>query len=563
MLEINSWPFSKRRIKMIFTTSMVCLAMSVLWFVLASYLEIKTLSYYLLFAAVLFLTTAILSKNGHPKIARFLFILLFNFTIYFISSFLGKEASVEFFLFFAIGMPFVFFSFSREKVYIILFCLLPLVIWLLLYFTNFKPFFDIELKNPTRIKNIIYYFSITATLLFTVFQLIYYSYINAYANNNAHSTKQQALDASDAKSHFLSTMSHEIRTPLNAVIGLSHILSDNAPRKDQVQNIEALNYSGKILLNLLNNVLDFTKIESKEIELDNIPVDLSSAVKQIKKIHETSCLRKKIIMNLDIDESIPFVWLDIVRFNQIINNLVTNAIKFTNKGSITLRIKKINQTKDSIDLLTEIIDTGIGIPEDKREVIWEAFTQASSSTNRLYGGTGLGLPIVKNIVESMGSKISIDSEIDKGSRFYFQLNLKRASKEELFKTTNRKTYHFKGKKVLLVEDNMINVMVSQQILEKVDLKVEVARNGLSAVNMVKNNHYDIILMDIQMPIMDGYTASKEIRKFNKFIPIFALSASVFMQVKDKMNESGINGFIFKPFDPEDLLDQIENATKKS
>ncbi|SDS12200.1 Signal transduction histidine kinase [Polaribacter sp. KT25b] len=561
MLETNSWPFSKRRIKMIFTTSMVCLTMSVIWFILTNYLEINILSYYLLFAAALFFTTAILSKNGYPKIARSLFLMLFNFSIYFISSYLGKEASVEFFLFFAVGMPFIFYSFSREKVYIILFCLLPLLLWLLLFFTNFKPFVDVELKNPTRIKNIIYYFSITATLIFTVFQLTYYSYINSFANKNAHSTKQQALDASDAKSQFLSTMSHEIRTPLNAVIGLSHILGDNNPRKDQTQNIEALNYSGKILLNLLNNVLDFTKIQSKEIELDNIPVDLSSAIKQIKKIHEASCLRKKIIMNLEIDENIPFVWLDIVRFNQIINNLVSNAIKFTDKGSITLKIKKVNETKDSIDLFTEIIDTGIGIPEDKQETIWQAFTQASTTTNRLYGGTGLGLPIVKNIVESMGSKIKIDSEINKGSRFYFQLNLKRASKEELFKTTYKKAYNFKGKKVLLVEDNMINVMVGQQILEKVNLKVEVARDGLSAVNMVKNSHFDIILMDIQMPIMDGYTASTEIRKFNKHIPILALSASVFMQVNNKMKDCGINGFIFKPFDPEDLLNQIEDAIK--
>lgn len=546
---------------MIFSTSMICLAMSVLWFILAVYLEINTLSYYLLFAAVLFLTTAFLSKNGHPKIARSLFLILFNASIYFISSTLGKDASVEFFLFFSMGMPFVFYSFSREKVYTILFCLLPILLWLVLYFTNFKPIIDIELKNPTKIKNIVYHFSIIATLIFSIFQLTYYSYINAYANKNAHYTKQEAVNVSDAKSQFLSTMSHEIRTPLNAVIGLSHILSDNTPRKDQIQNIEALNYSGKILLNLLNNVLDFTKIESQDIELDNIPADLSSAVKQIKKIHEASCLRKKIVMNLEIDDSIPFVWLDIVRFNQIINNLVANAIKFTNKGSITLRIKKVNETKDSIDLLTEIIDTGIGIPEDKRDTIWEAFTQASSTTNRLYGGTGLGLPIVKNIVESMGSHVKVDSEINKGSRFYFQLNLKRASKEELFKTTYKKAYDFKGKKVLLVEDNTINVMVSQQILEKVNLKVEVARDGLSAVNMAKDNKFDIILMDIQMPIMDGYTASKEIRKFNKSTPIFALSASVFMQVKDKMNKHGINGFIFKPFDPEDLLNQIEGAIK--
>ncbi|PQJ82995.1 two-component system sensor histidine kinase/response regulator [Polaribacter glomeratus] len=538
---------------------MICMTMTILWLAMAVSLKINTLSNYLFVAAVLFLTCAILSKNGYPKIARALFLLLFNCSIAFVSSYLGKDASVEFFLIFAIGLPFVFFSFSREKIQIILFCLLPFIFWVLLYFTNFKLFIDIELNNPVKTRNIVYYVSITTTLLFVVIQLIYYSYINSNANKSAHSTKQEAIDASDAKSRFLSTMSHEIRTPLSAVIGLSHILTDNNPRKDQVQNIEALNYSGKILLNLLNNVLDFSKIQSTTIELDNIPVDISEAIKQIKKIHEASCLRKRIVMNLEIDTDIPFVWLDIVRFNQIINNLVTNAIKFTDKGSVTLKITKVNQTKDSLDLLTEIIDTGIGIPEDKHNTIWEAFTQASNTTNRLYGGTGLGLPIVKSIVEAMGSSVLIESEPEKGSRFYFQLNLKLATEQELLKTTYKKEHDFKGKKILLVEDNLINLMVGKQILEKVNLKVEVARDGLTAVNMVKENHFDIVLMDIQMPIMDGYKASKEIRKFNKDIPIFALSASVFLQVKSKIEDCGMNGFIYKPFDPDDLLNQIENA----
>jgi CheY-like chemotaxis protein len=357
----------------------------------------------------------------------------------------------------------------------------------------------------------------------------------------------------------LSTMSHEIRTPLNAVIGLSHILGDNKPRKDQKENIEALNYSGKILLNLLNNVLDFSKMQSTSIELDPIPTDLSAAVRQIKKIHESACLRKNISMNLEIDDDIPVVCLDIVRFNQVINNLVTNAIKFTNEGSVTLKIKKENKTEENLDLLTEIIDTGIGISEDKQETIWNAFTQASTNTNRLYGGTGLGLPIVKSIIESMGSRVHMASKKDQGSHFYFRLNLKIASDNEVLKTVRKKKYIFNQEKVLLVEDNLINIMVAKQILEKVNLKVEVAHNGLEAVNMAKEKTFDIVLMDIQMPIMDGYTASKKIRKFNKYIPILALSASVFMEVKNKIEESGMNGFIFKPFDPLDLLEKIEEV----
>jgi signal transduction histidine kinase/CheY-like chemotaxis protein len=563
MLENKQKKFSRRRIKMIYITSLISFVVIFLSFLLAVITKSYKLSFYLFFSAVVFLLTAILSKKGHPRKARVIFLLMFNLVIALLSSYFGKEASTEFFLIFAIGLPFAFFSYSREKSKLFIYCALPFLFWLILYFTKFKLFFDVEFTNPNKVKNIAYHFSITTTLLLVVFQLIYYSYINARVNNNAHYTKQEAINASDAKSHFLSTMSHEIRTPLNAVIGLSHILSDNNPRKDQVQNIEALNYSGKILLSLLNNVLDFSKMQSTTIELDIIPVDLSEAIKQIKKIHEASCLQKGITMNLEIDDDIPFVWLDIVRFNQVINNLVSNAIKFTEEGSVTLRIKMINKTEKELELLTEIIDTGLGIPQDKQTLIWEAFTQVSSETNRLYGGTGLGLPIVKSIVQTMGSDVFIDSKPGKGSRFYFQINLKLATSQDLIKTNQKKEYNFEGKNVLLVEDNEINVMVGKQILEKVNLKVEVAYDGLSAVNMVKEKSFDIVLMDIQMPIMDGYTASKEIRKFNKYIPIIALSASVFMEIKDRIEDSGMNGFIFKPFDPEDLLNQIEEITSNN
>ncbi len=247
-------------------------------------------------------------------------------------------------------------------------------------------------------------------------------------------------------------------------------------------------------------------------------------------------------------------------FNQVINNLVTNAIKFTDKGSVTLKIKKVKTIKDQIILSIEVKDTGIGIPKDKQKLIWNAFAQASTSTNRLYGGTGLGLPIVKGIVEAMGSKVKISSKISKGSRFYFNLKLKIASDKEVSKSIEKKEHNFEGKKVLLVDDNLINIMVGKQILEKAKLKVAVANDGLKAVNMLKEEKIDIILMDIQMPIMDGYEAAKEIRVFNKNVPILALSAAVFMEVKDKILKSGMNGFIYKPFDPEDLLNQIEDFT---
>jgi signal transduction histidine kinase/BarA-like signal transduction histidine kinase len=507
---------------------------------------------------IAYIAVVYFAKNGRLNTARILYLITSSVGIAVIASFVGKNGSIEFIYMFNIGLPFIMFSFRRERYYIITFILLPLILWASLYITDYN-LFALRKLDPIIAKEFIYPISILSAISLVIFQLIYFLIINTRYFNRIQKKKLDALEASNAKSNFLSTMSHEIRTPLNAVIGLSYILGDNEPRKDQIQNIEALNYSGKILLNLLNNVLDFSKMQSTDIQLDNVPVDLSEAIKQIKKIHEASCMKKEIIMNLEIDNDIPLVWLDIVRFNQIINNLVTNAIKFTEKGSVTLSIKKENIVNGQLSLITEVIDTGIGIPENKQETIWEAFTQASNTTNRLYGGTGLGLPIVKSIIEAMDSKVKIDSKIGKGSRFYFKLNLKIASDKELLKNTKKRIHNFEGKKILLVEDNVINVMVGKQILEKEKLHIDVANNGLNAVNMVKENTYDVVLMDIQMPIMDGYTAAIEIRKFNKKIPILALSASVFMEAKDRIKESGMNGFIFKPFDPQDLLNKIDDA----
>jgi signal transduction histidine kinase len=348
MSETTRAKYAARRIKAIYITSLVSFVTTFLSFLLVLVFGSTILSYFILFSSVVFLITTILSKNEKAQLARVIFLLMFNSLITFLAALLGKEASVEFLLIFAIGLPYAFFSFSREKNKILLFCSLPFLSWLILYLTNFKLFIDIDIHNSLKISNVVYHISITITLLLVVFQLIYYSYINARVNKDAHQTKQEAITASDAKSHFLSTMSHEIRTPLNAVIGLSHILGDNNPKENQVQNIEALNYSGKILLNLLNNVLDFSKMQSKTIDLDEIPIDLLDAIKQIKKVHEASCFQKGITMNLEVDDTIPIVWLDIVRFNQVINNLVSNAIKFTKKGSVTLRIQKIRELDDNI-----------------------------------------------------------------------------------------------------------------------------------------------------------------------------------------------------------------------
>lgn len=554
--------FSSRRVKLVFCLSILTTLISTIWFFIARSLGLMELSTYIGATVPFFIISALVSRKGNLTLARFIYMITFNISVAITASFIGKAGSVEFILMFALALPFVTFSFRRERQIIALFSGLSMLLWIILYYTDFNLFTNIHM-DPELAGKYVYPVSIGTTILLVTYQLIYFSYINAQYYSSIHNQREEAIEESNAKSRFLSMMSHEIRTPLNAITGLSHILGDSNPRQDQVQNIEALNYSGKILLNLLNNVLDFSKMESTTITLDPIPTNIMLAVKQIKKIHEPSCLRKGITLELEIDDDLPIVQLDIVRFNQVINNLVSNAIKFTDEGSVTLRITKLNETTDTVLLHTEIKDTGIGIAQDQHEKVWQAFTQASTSTNRLYGGTGLGLPIVQSIVKAMGSQVKIDSEPGVGSSFNFDLQLKLASNEELEQATKKKEHDLKGKKILLVEDNQINVMVGRQILEKANLVVDVAYDGQEAVNKVRENNYDAVLMDIQMPIMDGYTASKEIRKFNTVTPIMALSASVFMEVKSKIIESGMNGFIFKPFEPEDLLDKIEDAMQSN
>tara|TARA_R110002074_G_scaffold197610_15_gene365039 strand:- start:32170 stop:33852 length:1683 start_codon:yes stop_codon:yes gene_type:complete len=548
--------FSQRRVKLVFILSLITTGISALWFFLARSLNLHELSLYIAATIPFFICSAFISKVGNLTLARFVYLVAFNISVALTSSFIGKAGSVEFILLFAMALPFVFFSFRREKSYVALFPVLSIVLWILLYVTDFN-LFTITKMDTILAATYIYPVSIFTTAAFVTYQLTFFSMINARYYSNIQHEREDAIEASNAKSQFLSMMSHEIRTPMNAIIGLSHILGDTNPRPDQEENIEALNYSGKILLNLLNNVLDYSKMETSGVALDPIATDVMSAVKQIKKIHEPGCLGKGITFKLEVDEELPTLLLDIVRFNQVINNLVSNGIKFTKQGSVTLKITKQEDRNGYVCMRTEIIDTGIGITKEQQEKIWQPFTQASISTNRLYGGTGLGLPIVKSIVEAMGSTVHIESEEAQGSRFYFDIEVKSISNEKFNQDSGIKERNLKGRRILLVEDNKINIMVGKQILERANLVVDVAFDGLMAVNMVKENEYCAVLMDIQMPIMDGYTSSLEIRKFNNTLPILALSASVFLEVKSKIEQSGMNGFIFKPFDPEDLYNRIE------
>lgn len=375
--------------------------------------------------------------------------------------------------------------------------------------------------------------------------------------------KKSAEDAALAKQQFLSNMSHEIRTPLNAIINSTYHLLNESPRPDQHENLEILKFSSKNLLKLINEILDYSRIDSGKIELECIDFEIRKLIKGINRSLEYDLVRKGLVMELEIDERIPRVVRgDSVRLSQILMNLLGNAVKFTEKGKISLKAWVLEDLADSTRLRFEVGDTGIGIPENKQKEIFESFTQASSSTTRKYGGTGLGLAITKKLVELQGGRIELASRQGEGSIFSFFITYKKGEFASLNTGVDipNSFPSLKGKNVLVVEDNKINQKIVSMILSQWEATSDIAENGLVAMQKIQQQNYHLVLMDIQMPEMNGYEATENIRKmkgeYYKNLPIIALTASAFADDRDKILSYGMNGYIIKPFTPPELYSKI-------
>ncbi|MEQ9404151.1 MAG: response regulator [Cyclobacteriaceae bacterium] len=407
--------------------------------------------------------------------------------------------------------------------------------------------------TPTRENTLL---TFCGFILFFFFQSLILSFRFAASLKQA---KEEAEAASKAKTDFLSTISHEIRTPLNAVVGISHFLMNDKPRKNQVESLESLKFSAENLTTIINDILDYNKLESGSIEFEMSEVNLKDLARKIISFHTPNAKAKGIDLIFDFDEKIhETVLADSTRIYQVVNNLIHNAIKFTSKGFVKLKIELVHKNTKSQKVRCLVSDSGIGIPREKQALIFERFTQAGSSTTREYGGTGLGLAIIKRILNLAGSEINVVSEEGKGAVFSFELSfskVKRSPKPTIYEDTlaNKK---LKGKKILLVEDNQMNIMVASKFLHKWELKVDVAMNGQEGVEKVLNNKYDLVLMDLQMPILDGYQATRQIRETNKKIPIIALTASALLRVRKEVHAAGMNDYITKPFDPKELKRKI-------
>lgn len=373
--------------------------------------------------------------------------------------------------------------------------------------------------------------------------------------------REVAEKANQAKSEFLSVMSHEIRTPLNAVIGLGHILSRQNPRPDQLNNLQVLRTSADNLLALINDVLDFNKIDAGKLELENSLFDIHVTIEDLFQANSIKAKERGNEIAIQLDPAIPQqVFGDAHRLKQVLNNLLSNAVKFTSKGKVmlSLELKKITESKCSI--LFTVQDTGIGIPKEKLNQIFSPFSQASSSITREFGGTGLGLAIIADLLRLMNSEIKLESEVGKGSKFYFTLELAYAAEmEESINTSSFIDEDLAQARILLVEDTPFNVLFTTQLLEGWNTVIDVAENGVIAVEKVKCQNFDLVIMDLHMPVMDGYTAARKIREFNQLIPIIALTASATADIEQKIADAGMQEYVTKPFDPDDLLNKIRNS----
>jgi signal transduction histidine kinase/CheY-like chemotaxis protein len=543
-----------------------CMVFGILIFIPNILYEISLNLPYTVIADCVFILIVIIAyfinKSGHYNLARNTMIINANL-ILLAGNYLEGIAAGNYLIF--IPLFFVFSILGKVKdeihqIFILLLLTTASLFVCLFAFPEYSTTQDIPLPVVQKMFKGNFLISVFLTLIFSYLMYI----ITKNKEEQLTTAKEKAEESSKAKLQFLSNMSHELRTPLNGIIGTTNLLQLEDHTVHQKEHFELLQYSSSNMLNLVNDVLDFSKIESGKIELEQRKFNIETFIKNIYNSFAQQFEAKQLYFKLATDEDLNVnIISDDIRLGQILNNLLANALKFTHIGGVTLFVKITHLTLDRINIAFAVTDTGIGIPTQKLDTIFESFIQADLNTTRKYGGTGLGLSISKKLTEVFKSTLKVTSEVHKGSTFYFDITVpKNMSSITVEEKIEEDIKSLEGLDILIAEDNKINMLIARKFLIKWGAQLTEAVNGIEAIECCKKRSFDVVLLDLEMPEADGYTALEEIRKIHPKLPAFAFTATAFENIEQVLYSKGFNDYILKPFAPNELNLKLAQYVKK-
>ncbi len=408
-----------------------------------------------------------------------------------------------------------------------------------------------ELLKTSILLNYAFPMILSVAFVFTIIN------IHSHTQEKLIAAREASERANKAKSDFLSNMSHELRTPLNGIIGSTNLLMHEQASLSQKKYYEVLQHSSDHMLHLINHILDFSKIKEGKIHLDRNVFNMREMVAKLCGVYQVQNTNEAVVFNFKIDEDLnKMVISDDLRLKQVLVNLLSNAFKFTKKGSIDLTVTTVEQTENNMTVQFAVKDTGVGIQPEQLDKIFDSFEQADSSTTRNFGGTGLGLSISKQLVNLFNAELEVESKVGKGSTFYFTITVDVDHAAQNEKVDYGELKDLTGFKILVAEDNTVNMFVLKTFLKKWKVDYVDVTNGVDALNNYQKQDFDLVLMDLEMPEMDGYTALKEIRKQGSKIPVIAFTAALYDGMQGDLLGKGFNDYIHKPFNPTDLYNKI-------